>query len=162
MCYTFTRAQKKKQRWSIGARSSARREHTNNSIEWHKKEAIIHLLSVCRTTFGHTYLAYLHGIRKRKLKRSEITNELRADSMICSMCVGLFSTPFSRRSFYFFLPSLHEHTIQIWIGIICNFAHYLLSLLYEVWFLFNTRPAIKYILARWLIYRPQQKIETFS
>lgn len=80
--------------------------------------------------FGHTYLAYsLHGMKKKPLRITIINKKmnnkwtLRASSMICSMYLSLFSTPFVRPSFDFFVSStlsvdLHQNYLQFYLIIL--------------------------------------------
>lgn len=77
------------------------------------------LLSVCRTTFGHTYIS---GIFSRK--KNSHTPKLRACSMICSMSWPLFHSILSLSIICFF-----KCKPRICIRIIYNFIMLIMHLL---------------------------------
>lgn len=103
MCYTYSpRATNRECVWAsvvitqiIRALNGTKRGH-NSFIECLPNDVWTHLSGI--------FARYKNG-------EKNVTN-VRAASMICSMCLGLFSTPFFRRSFYSFISPCATHNFE--------------------------------------------------
>lgn len=125
MCYTYSpRATNRECVWAsvvitqiIRALNGTKRGH-NSFIECLPNDVWTHLSGI--------FARYKNG-------EKNVTN-VRAASMICSMCLGLFSTPILSSIILLFYFTMCNTQFRICIGIIGNFAHYLVTLLNEVRF----------------------------